>query len=209
MPDGDVVHPNLARRYYKPYKELCEGLNNYSVANSILITLKKDLKDYGDEPISLIKMFTNFLKTTTKVGSKIDTRRAYQYLEVLGKKCLAGRRAKELALKACRQLLFELQNGKTPSDLEKAACYKFTGNIYQANFAERVPLSPDHNHYNETTYSFIRGKLAQIDPLVKEGIEYLASQLTREKPLARIRLPRYADAFTKVDLDTDIFKLGA
>jgi hypothetical protein len=56
MADGDQVHVNLARRYQKLYKQICEGLNsNAELAHEVLRPLKQDLSAYGDEPLTLIQ----------------------------------------------------------------------------------------------------------------------------------------------------------
>ena len=56
MPDGDKVHVNLAHRYQKVYKQICEGqYDNAELAHEVLVPLKRDLQSYGDEPFQLIR----------------------------------------------------------------------------------------------------------------------------------------------------------
>ena len=53
MPDGDIVHVKLSRRYQKPYKQLCEGLyGDAELTRAVLRPLKQDLQDYGDAPLN-------------------------------------------------------------------------------------------------------------------------------------------------------------
>jgi hypothetical protein len=45
MPDGDRVHPGLARPYQKVYKQLCEGqFNGESLAAEAVETIKRQLQ---------------------------------------------------------------------------------------------------------------------------------------------------------------------
>ena len=56
MADGDKVHVNLTRRYQKLYQQLCEGrYGDKELAHEVLWPLKRDLQDYGDEPLQLIQ----------------------------------------------------------------------------------------------------------------------------------------------------------
>ena len=56
MPDGDIVHVKLPRRYQKSYKQLCEGqYGDAELTRAVLRPLKQDLQDYGDAPLKLIQ----------------------------------------------------------------------------------------------------------------------------------------------------------
>lgn len=58
MPDDDIVNPNLASRYRKPYKQLCEGFyGSEIIAQEIARGLVKDIQRYGNPPIELIKHY--------------------------------------------------------------------------------------------------------------------------------------------------------
>ena len=50
------VHANLARRYQKPYKQICEGqYGDVELTRAVLRPLKLDLQDYGDEPLKPLR----------------------------------------------------------------------------------------------------------------------------------------------------------
>jgi hypothetical protein len=62
MPDGDKVHVKLAPRYQKVYMQLCEGHSgDAELAHEVLRPLKRDLRDYGDEPLKLLQQVTTEL----------------------------------------------------------------------------------------------------------------------------------------------------
>jgi hypothetical protein len=55
MPDGDKVHVNLAPRYQKSYKQICEGqYGDAALAHEALRPLKRDLEDYSAAPLKLL-----------------------------------------------------------------------------------------------------------------------------------------------------------
>lgn len=55
MPDGDRIHPGLARQYQKVYKQICEGqFSNVSLAHEATEALKRQLQKGGDAPAYLI-----------------------------------------------------------------------------------------------------------------------------------------------------------
>ena len=56
MPDGDIVHVKLPRRYQKSYKQFCEGqCGDVELTRAVLRPLKRDLQDYGNAPLELIQ----------------------------------------------------------------------------------------------------------------------------------------------------------
>lgn len=63
MPDGDRVHPRLAYHYQKPYKQICEGqFENKALAREVVRAMIKDIRKYGNDPITLIKRVADQLE---------------------------------------------------------------------------------------------------------------------------------------------------
>jgi hypothetical protein len=52
MPDGDIYHNELPRRYQQIYRQVGEGYHPLeTIAHQALVPLLQDIRDYGDPPI--------------------------------------------------------------------------------------------------------------------------------------------------------------
>src|SRR5258706_3989152 len=63
MPDADKIG-KLSRRWSNIYRKACEGyFDSVSLANDAMNPLQKDLENYGNFPIRLLKEASNRLET--------------------------------------------------------------------------------------------------------------------------------------------------
>jgi hypothetical protein len=60
MPDGDIYHNELPRRYQQIYRQVGEGYHPLeTIAHQALTPLRQDLRDYGDRPIQFLLHVTD------------------------------------------------------------------------------------------------------------------------------------------------------
>jgi len=188
MPDGDKVHENLARRYQKPYKQLCEGqYSDAELARAVLRPLKRDLQDYGDEPIKLIQEVAGELSQIPQeplLRQLVNWGELSQMIDRLAQHTYSDRTAIELAVQACQQQLQELRSSRCPHDLATEMLKKYGDAVYKASFEERVPLA---QHYSGAAPSTVDARLQGMRGHVEQAIDNLAAQMIRNGSVTSLR----------------------
>ncbi len=210
MPDGDIVHPTLTARYYSPYKQMCEGASSEEeLARDLLQCLKKDLKDYGEEPIQLIGQeaaLFDAIATQMQNGIEIDWSQERKNIKELAQHMSGQKRALQLVVRGCEQQVAVLQMEQRYQgswynfSLEISKHYLL--NVYDAQFAKKAEQT--RHHYNQVDPEAIRIKLGDIRPLVIKGIEAYANQITKKSSIKRLRLPTRSSKARKIDLRSDL-----
>ena len=195
MADGDKVHVNLTRRYQKPYQQVCEGqYGDKELAHEILRPLRRDLRDYGDEPLQLIQQVATeldqipaepLLKQSVNWGEKS------QRIERRAQQIDGHLKALALAVQACQRQLQELRSSIYPhdltkDDLTKEMYKKYISAVYKANFEERVPLA---QHYNGVDQVSVDTRLKGMRIYVDQGVESFAAQMIHNGNVTPLRRP--------------------
>jgi len=206
MPDGDKVHGNLAPRYQKPYKQICEG--QYSAAefaHAVLRPLKRDLQDYGDEPLKLIRQVATELHQIPDeplLKQLVDWSEKSQIIDRCAQQMDGHRTAVELAVKACQQQLQELRYSgclyDAAEEMSLSIMREYVSAVYEANFEGRVPLA---QHYNGVDQVTVDVRLQGMRVHVEQGIANFAAQMIcngsvttlRRPPMARSPIGLYDD----------------
>lgn len=133
MPDGDKVHVNLAHRYQKVYKQICEGqYDDAELAYEVLGALKRDLQRYGDEPLQLVQQVTtelNQIPDEPLLKQLVDWGEASQKIDRFAQQNSGPLMAKELAVKACQQQLQELRYNGCPQNLTEEVSRKYVSAV--------------------------------------------------------------------------------
>jgi hypothetical protein len=177
MPDGDKVHENLAPRYQKSYKLLCEGQSSdAALAHEVLRPLKRDLQAYGDEPCKLLQQVATVLSQIPDeplLQQCVDWGEKSQLIDRWACQISGHRTAMELAVQACKQQLQELRSSVCPHDLTKELYKKYVSAVYKANFEDRVPLA---QHYNGTSQDTVDARLQGMRVHIEQGIDNFVAQ---------------------------------
>ena len=195
MADGDKGHINLTRRYQKPYQQLCEGLSgDKELAHEVLRPLKRDLRDYGNEPLQLIQQVATELDQIPAeplLKQSVDWGGKSQRIDRRAQQIDGHLKAIDLALQACQRQLQELRSSICPhdltkDDLTKEMYKKYISAVYKANFEERVPLA---QHYNGVDQVTVDTRLKGMRIHVDQGIESFAAQMIRNGSVKHLRRP--------------------
>jgi hypothetical protein len=124
MPDGDIVHVNLPRRYQKPYKQLCEGqYSDVELTRAVLRPLKRDLQEYGDAPLKLIQQVVaemNQISHEPLLKQSINWTEKNETIDRCAQQIAGHPTAMALAVQACQQQLQELRYSSCAQDVTKA-----------------------------------------------------------------------------------------
>jgi hypothetical protein len=188
MPDGDNVHVNLKYRYQKVYKQICEGqYDNVALAHEALRPLKRDLRDYGAEPLILLRQVTTMLSQIPDeplLKQCVDWGEKSQLIDRWAQQISGRPTAMELAVKACKQQLQELRSNTCPPDVTKELYKKYVSEVYKANFEGRVPLA---QHYNGTSRDIVDARLQGMRAHVEQGIDNFVAQMMRNGSVTSLR----------------------
>ncbi len=205
MPDGDKVHKKLGWRYQKSYKMLCEGQAGGDVANELAQAVYKDVKQGGDA------IFTMLLEVGTQLEEilsrrqrleDIDWRKEATSITTLDRYLDANSRLKVLAVEACLEELHALRQGAQPSNCAITLLTGYLDNICDANFMERVSLTP--NPDSRVSHMFVRERLEQLRPLVKERLMDYAQAIYKAGTVHLVRQPSQKNTRTTYTIDTEV-----
>jgi hypothetical protein len=190
MPDGDVVHDTLKPRWLMVYEQVCEWDDGpEEVAHRALRTLKSGLKQYGDEPLQLIKEAAvefDQIPREPLFRQTISGQAQSQKIEEKGRKLGGNLRGMGLAKAACKKVLLSILNGEAPPNVAEEIMKQYTHNVYTADFSDRVPLTKQH--HNDVPLSTIRERLTAMEPHVEQGSQTFAEQLTQHGTTLRLRM---------------------
>lgn len=217
MPDGDLLHPELHRKYQLPYRRLCEDvLRPDEQARGLVERVKGDIivSKSTFMPIlqSVTKRLNNIAIAMPNQGASIDCQQEISNMQktVLNLSTKQGesyprysKRIFEIALRAAQDLLYSIERGNTPVNISFAYCLQFTQRLYQAQFSDATPRLDDH--FDNVKSAMLQEKLQQIQPHIDAEFEYLANQMVQQigEETLRLRLrPRKRQKIQ--DLNADI-----
>lgn len=189
MPDGDKVHAGLTGAYQKPYKQICEDLlGDEETSRSILRSLRRDIRRFGDQPIEIINQVAGHLeqiRNAPLLRNNADWAAESSRIDAIAQTTFCSKDALELAVHACKEQLIDFRNGAQCGNVAQEIAAKYMRRMYLAFFEDRVPLP---RHYRDVSPAFIKTKLDAIRPLVEQGIAYFAAQAIKNNTMTHLRL---------------------
>jgi len=217
MPDDDKVNPQLAYHYQKCYKQLCEGQSNETLAQEAIGGLLKDIKKYGNIPIELLKQASSLIHETMPISNLLreatDWLALYDTVESLSQKSFGRVRGIELATRATKEYLYELQYSEHIVLLSADTIFhditmKYLYHLYRADFAKKATASC--RYYPGVDQEIINTRLAEMYPQVIIRLEKITEQLMNKGNVSTLRLPHTHQAQISTTanlLDADLFQL--
>ncbi|MBE9112911.1 hypothetical protein IQ273_26340 [Nodosilinea sp. LEGE 07298] len=207
MPDGDIVHNGLGRLYKKPYQQLCEGkANSDECAQVMLEALKKDLIQRGDLPIRLCQEMSNFIIQALSSGDEFSAQK-YAELSMSFDELsyhLNGRPdLKKLALDAGKSILHDLRYGERidSENVFKELSGRYISEVYQSEFKEKVPLTPQHHAGIDA--NTLDQRIAEIQPYIDKAIDTWSNKIVSDGSVSRLRMPPRQRLGNELDLQGD------
>ncbi|GAB4155048.1 MAG: hypothetical protein Fur0046_34950 [Cyanobacteria bacterium J069] len=207
MPDGDIVHSRLKRLYQKPYKWLCEGIaTSDECARAVLEKLKQDIKAKGDLSIVLAQALA---ASVTQIISNLEEVRESDFAKLsvefdnLVRQADGSPYVKELILRAGKGYLNDLRNGREVdiTHTSEAIWRRYAHEVYEAEFKERIPLTP--KHHAGITQEILEKRIEAIQPSIDFGIQKFAQNAIRNQSVARLSMPRRSSQ-EAIDLNEDL-----
>lgn len=192
MPDGDIVHDKLPRRYLKPYAELCEGkLTEDECIWSLLHPLKRDIQRAGNPLIQLAKRLASHVDRLPVNDTEVDWKAASLALDREAAQYTGCfHRDTELLLNAAKNYLHSRRYGWDTGNesASEAIIERYIQGMYRANFEECVPLTP--KHHAGVSPAILNERLLAIRPKVHDAISYWAKTVNSTEDVTKIRRPR-------------------
>ncbi|MBE7512726.1 MAG: hypothetical protein HS103_07910 [Anaerolineales bacterium] len=162
MPDGDVVYHGVGRGYAGAYNELCEGyFSDEQVAGKIAKALRKGLKRYGNQPITLVtQTFADVSDAVARGTGILSTQESYQ-IDQTARELMGHRRGTPLAVDACKEYVMQVCAGAGNSLTVVSVIRGYVSRVLQADFYEHLPLL---NHHNDISSEVVDQRIQQVRP---------------------------------------------
>jgi hypothetical protein len=185
MPDGDVVYHGVGRGYAGAYKELCEGyFNDEHVAGKIANALRKSLKRYGNQPITLVTQTFSDVSDAVARGVSIDaTQESYQ-IDQTARELMGHRRGTPLAIDACKEYVMQVRDDMSPQPTAVTVIKNYVIRVLDADFFQHLPLL---SHHNNTDPQMVEERLQQIRPYLDAEVERMVAQIAKSGRVDRLR----------------------
>lgn len=185
MPDGDVVYHGVGRGYAGAYNELCEGyFSNEQIAGKIAKALRKGLKRYGNQPITLvIQTFADVSDAVARRTEIQPTEESYQ-IDQAARELMGHRRGTPLAVDACKEYVMQVCAGSGTNLTVVSVIRGYVSRVLQADFYEHLPLL---NHHNDIPSEVVDQRIQQVRPHLDVEIEKIVAQIAKTGRVDRLR----------------------
>jgi|GEM_PF-6425384 len=192
MSDGDRIQ-GIPRRWSSLYRKMSEGyVSDLSLADSVTMSLKKDIQGYGNPAIYLLKEATIHLDSVLNdLSSSVSWIAESNFVSDLGKeynyRYPEHKYGIEMVLRACNAYLHKFRNGQSViGSLDLMMAEQYVREIYNKNFVGKVDTTPDADRY------IVREKIDDIQKLVENGIVSLATQIVEKEDVEKLKVRRQA-----------------
>lgn len=210
MPDRDKIHPQLPRRYYTPYRQICEGHESVEeIARAACKGLRKDIQEYGDVPLEMID---NIRSDFDKIAShplflpSVDWGELSRKVDDSNRKISGNNRAKAICCEAFKKYIHSLRfEGPSSEDYKMQILSNYIDKIYISNFEEMIPLN--QQHYNDETQDNVCKTLIKIRPYAESHIKDFAEKILRTGTVKSIFDPKHPRSGEPFDIFADILQL--
>lgn len=214
MPDADKFK-NLSSRWSKMYRKVCEGyFDSASLASDAMDILRKDIKDYGNLPVRLLKEASNRLegiRNTPLFLSMHNWSDEDRFIRELKfaymQKSRINQRGINFAISAYKELIHKFRNGEyIQGDLDELLIRAYAQQIYNGNFVDPAHiLLENHIDINQDE---INHRLNEMSMFLEEGIDFLASQINKKGNVKNLRSSSRSNRSKLVSIMDDVFSVG-
>lgn len=201
MPDGDRVYRKPSRRYLSAFMQLAEGQSFEEVAWRIADGLTKDIRDYGEGPRRLTVKAAQLCQDIAEElnqGSNIDWPEASWGIDHEAQQIWGHRRGISLAIEACKEHLLEFQESQAAAAFQLNLLRRYIWRIYDANFAEHLPLDSLEFSYDPVQ---IQAQLTELRPYMIRYVEDLARRIEQHESVVGLQRPKRPEKLPEIDYD--------
>lgn len=202
MPDGDNVHYRpRQKKLNQAYEMLLEKQSLGDVAFRVQSELASLVRKYGNEPRELIDHTVNLLATIKQNmanGDEYHHHIACEKIIDASEQILGKRRGLSIVIDACKASLLDFDPSCSIEEVTKLISLDYVWRIYDADFAERLPLY-FHNAPTEMTQQDIDVSLLELRHHMSPYIEEIAERFVRMDDVKKVQRIK----ITARDFDND------
>lgn len=209
MPDRDIVHPVLPRKYYTAYKQICEAHeSDEEIVRTALKGLRRGLQEYGDEHLRIIdEVCSNFERISSMplFLPSVNWNEESQRIDKLFQQTTGNSRAISMLKDACKIHMHAIRFDGNVEDHKVQILRHYINKVYDADFEQRVPLN--QKHYNDETQANINKRLRKIKPYAESYFMAFAEKISKTDTVKSIPEPKHPKSDEPFDIYADIFEL--
>lgn len=193
MPDGDIYHSGIARRFQKPYKVICEGTHNPDdTLRIVLLPLKKVLQKKGDPMILHAQWVGKVVdQSIREAGFDVNSGCAAASVAVDQMRYRSGLspRDADTVCEAVKEYIHDIRyrNLDEIGSEEEEVLERVFQRVYRSEFEE--PVMNKREHYGAANPDTVKAQLEIIRPDVQETLSSWARKANAEGSMRKLRLP--------------------
>ena len=193
MPDGDIYHSGIARRFQTPYKALCEGKDNLDdTERRVLRALKKELQKKGDPMIQHAQWVGKVVdQSIREAGFDVNSGCAAASVAVDQMRYRSGLspRVADTVCEAAKEYIHDIRyrNLDEIGSGEEEVLERVFQRVYRSEFEE--PVMNKREHYGAANPDTVKAQLEIIGPYVRETLSSWARKANAEGSMRKLRLP--------------------
>ncbi len=192
MPDGDIYHDELARRYQQTFRQVQQAHHSAEdLAYNAMRPFKKNLGVYGNDIVALLareadrieRMFDPLFMSTVDWDAHLQS----VHCEV--RRLYSDVRGKNIASDAFDRYLNRVLSGRQIGNHRVALIKEYFIGVWTADW-EAIAKLPRHKGDLSTHYSVIVPLIEEMRPHAEVFIEYFAEQAAKTHDVKNLRMPK-------------------
>ena len=194
MPDGDIYHPGVGRRFQKPYRMICEGRSDPRVTERVVLSaMKSEIQHHGDGALRHVREIGSAVERAFQEAGFDVTRGCVLASAEVDRLRYAGGlppRLADLIVDAAKGYLHAVRYGRVEDvgSAEELILRRVYRRCYRTAFEAPVETKPDH--YGDADLAAVTDRIAALRPAVDETLSKWAHKALEQGTVMRLKLPR-------------------
>ncbi len=194
MPDGDIYHPGVVRRFQKPYRMICEGRSDPRVTERVVLSaVKSEIQHHGDGALRHVRKLASAVEGAFLEAGFDVTRGCVLASSKVDRLRYAGGlppRLADLIADASKSYLHAVRYGrmKDAGSAEELILRQVYRRYYRTAF--EGPVETKSDHYGDADPAAVSDRLATLRPAVEETLSKWAHKALDDGTVMRLKLPR-------------------
>lgn len=185
MPDVDIVHDKVTRKFQRAYEKLCKGdLSREELSDLIARGLRDTLKDEGRVPCELIFKALEGAFSSVDFGEPLDIDSACRLMAHFANASGARSRYLAIAIDALRAGLMQAENLHDIGAANKSVANEYVRRLLESDFLERMPLT---GHLFDASSDDIERRLQEMRVHFKAELELYVRHIAQRGTTKGIR----------------------
>ena len=185
MPDVDIVHGKVTRKFQRAYEKLCKGdLCPEDLSDLVARGIRNTLKDEGRVPCELIFKTLTCAFNSVDVGKPLDVDAACRLMDHFASTSEARSSNLAIAVDALRAGLMQVDNLDDSEAVKKSVANEYVRRLFDADFLDRMPLT---GHQFNASSDDIERRLQAVGVHFEPELDRYVKHITRRETTAGMR----------------------